>query len=193
MEEINSNAVTQQGQVGTDGFSDAMQATGAGQPEQAEEQGKERMYTQAEFQSELDRRIQQGIHTAREKWAAELEVKVKEARDEGEKLAAMTEKERQEAEREKERQEFAEEREQYRRERLEFQTAKVLAEKELPVAFAAMLSQKDAETTKSNIEVFAKAWSEALQNAVEIRMRGNTPTAAPDKSEDAFLNGFQRK
>ena len=34
---------------------------------------------------------------------------------------------------------------------------------------------KDAEETKTNIETFKTAWGEALQNAVNERMKGTTP------------------
>lgn len=155
---------------------------------------QEKTYTQAEFEAELDRRIQQGINTAREKWAEELATKVKDARSEGERLAAMTAQERAAEEQKQQKEKFDQERQQYQRDKLEFETTKLLASMDLPVSFAGILSQKDAETTKANVDSFSKAWSDAIQKAVDTRLKGAAPAvAAPAQEVDAFLQGFGGK
>jgi hypothetical protein len=130
-------------------------------------------YTEAEFISEVDRRVSQ----AQAKWAAELDKKLNTARSEGEKLAKMSADERAKAEFETDKKEFESERAKYEAERLEFEAVKQLSENKLPVSFAKMCVGKDAEETKTNIEAFKTAWGEALQSAVNDRMRGTTPKA----------------
>ncbi len=131
----------------------------------------ERTYTEAEFISEVDRRVSQ----AQAKWSAELDKRLDLARSEGEKLAKMNANERAKAQFETDKQNFETERARYEAERLEFEAVKQLSEGKLPISFAKMCVGKDAEETKTNIETFKTAWGEALQNAVNERMKGTTP------------------
>lgn len=132
-----------------------------------------RTYTEAEFISEVDRRVSQ----AQAKWAAELDDKLNSARSEGEKLAKMNADERAKAKFETDKKKFESERAKYEAERLEFEAVKQLSENKLPVSFAKMCVGENAEETKANIEGFKTAWNDALQNAVNDRMRGTTPKA----------------
>lgn len=132
-----------------------------------------RTYTEAEFISEVDRRVSQ----AQAKWAAELDDKLNSARSEGEKLAKMNADERAKAKFETDKKKFESERAKYEAERLEFEAVKQLSENKLPVSFAKMCVGENAEETKANIEAFKTAWNDALQNAVNDRMRGTTPKA----------------
>lgn len=131
----------------------------------------ERTYTEAEFISEVDRRVSQ----AQAKWSAELDKRLDLARSEGEKLAKMNANERAKAQFETDKQNFETERARYEAERFEFEAVKQLSEGKLPISFAKMCVGKDAEETKTNIETFKTAWGEALQNAVNERMKGTTP------------------
>ncbi len=130
-------------------------------------------YTEAEFISEVDRRVSQ----AQAKWAAELDEKLSSARSEGEKLAKMNADERAKAKFETDKKKFESERAKYEAERLEFEAVKQLSENKLPVSFAKMCVGENAEETKANIEAFKTAWNDALQSAVNDRMRGTTPKA----------------
>lgn len=132
-----------------------------------------RTYTEAEFISEVDRRVSQ----AQAKWAAELDEKLNSARSEGEKLAKMNADERAKAKFETDKKKFESERAKYEAERLEFEAVKQLSENKLPVSFAKMCVGENAEETKANIEEFKTAWNDALQSAVNDRMRGTTPKA----------------
>ena len=131
----------------------------------------ERTYTEAEFISEVDRRVSQ----AQAKWSAELDKRLDLARSEGERLAKMNANERAKAQFETDKQNFETERARYEAERLEFEAVKQLSEGKLPISFAKMCVGKDAEETKTNIETFKTAWGEALQTAVNERMKGTTP------------------
>ncbi|MBD9009628.1 MAG: DUF4355 domain-containing protein, partial [Clostridiales bacterium] len=88
----------------------------------------ERTYTEAEFISEVDRRVSQ----AQAKWSAELDKRLDLARSEGEKLAKMNANERAKAQFETDKQNFETERARYEAERLEFEAVKQLSEGKLP-------------------------------------------------------------
>lgn len=161
----------------TNGGQDGANATdtnnGSGQNNTNTQTGgqTERTYTEAEFISEVDRRVSQ----AQAKWSAELDKKLNSARSEGERLAKMNADERAKAQFQTDKQNFETERAKYEADRLEFEAVKQLSEGKLPVSFAKMCVGKDAEETKTNIEAFKAAWGEALQNAVNERMKGTTP------------------
>ena len=106
-----------------------------------------------------------------------MDDKLNSARSEGEKLAKMNADERAKAKFETDKKKFESERAKYEAERLEFEAVKQLSENKLPVSFAKMCVGNNAEETKANIEGFKTAWNDALQNAVNDRMRGTTPKA----------------
>lgn len=198
--ETKGNAVTVGAQV--DGVSNATaNVNGSGQglatnnqqnnSNTSKQSTQERTYTQDEFEAELDRRTQQGINTAREKWARELATKVENARSEGERLATMTAQERAAEEQKQAMEKFNKEREKYERDKLEFETTKLLAENDLPVSFAAILAKDNAETTKANVDAFSKAWSDAIQKAVDVRLKGSAPTTSSGSESDVFFKNIR--
>lgn len=146
----------------------------------------ERTYTAAELEAEVDRRVNQ----AQLKWAAGLDEKLSAAKTEGEKLAKMTADQRAKAEFEQQRTNFENERAQYQLERLEFEAAKQLGEQNLPISFAKMCVGKDAEQTKANIDTFKKEWSNALQAAVNDRMKGTPPKTGGSTGTNADAAAF---
>lgn len=146
----------------------------------------EKTYSEAELSAEVDRRVQQ----AQKKWQADLEGRLKSERDEGARLAKLSADERAKEEQKKAQEAFEKERSQYKRERLEFETTKQLAELKLPVSFASLLAGADAEATKANIENFQKEWNAALQNEIESKLKGNAPKSGAVSETDAFLTGF---
>lgn len=146
----------------------------------------ERTYTAAELEAEVDRRVNQ----AQLKWAAGLDEKLSAAKTEGEKLAKMTADQRAKAEFEQQRTNFENERAQYQLERLEFEAAKQLGEQNLPISFAKMCVGKDAEQTKANIDTFKTEWSNALQAAVNDRMKGTPPKTGGSTGINADAAAF---
>ena len=166
-----------EGNNATVGGSNGAQATEpnnqSGQNTEQTGKGTEKTYTETELVSEVDRRVRQ----AQIKWAEELDEKLNSARSEGEKLAKMNAEERAKAEFEAEKKAFESDRAEYETERLEFEAVRQLSENKLPISFAKMCVGQDAEETKANIEAFKIAWSEAIQDAVNDRMKGTTPKA----------------
>lgn len=97
----------------------------------------------------------------------------KSARSEAERLAKLSEADR-EAE---EKKAFQTEREQFKREQLETETTKQLALKGLPTDFAKQLTGKDATETLANIAAFEKTYLAALEKGVNDRLKGSSPKA----------------
>lgn len=171
--------------TGTQDVSNQAQQTSGNEQTQQEE----RTYSVAELTAEVDRRVQQ----AQQKWQAELESRLKSERDEGARLAKLSAEERAKEEQKKAQEKFEEERQQYQRDKLEFETTKQLAERNLPVTFAKLLAGSDADSTKENIENFQKEWASALQREIDNKIKGSAPKAGTETEIDAFLSGFTSK
>lgn len=152
-------------------------------------QQEEKTFTAAELTAEVDRRVQQ----AQQKWQAELETRLKNERDEGARLAKLSAEERAKEEQKKAQEVFEKERQQYQRDKLEFETTKELAQRNLPISFAKLLAGDDADSTKANIESFQKEWAAALQKEIDNKIKGSAPKAGTETEIDAFLSGFTSK
>ena len=130
-----------------------------------------KMFTQEEVNKMMEKRI------ARER--KDIEAKIEAERTESAKLAKMTEAERQKALFDKQVKEFENMKAAFEKEKLLNETSKELAQNNLPVEFADYLLAKDAESTFNNINIFKEKWNTALENAVNERLKGKTPAAAP--------------
>ena len=152
-------------------------------------------YTEAEFQSEVDRRVNQALETARGKWKNEYDEKLKEQKTEAERLAKLSAEERTKEEFNKRVKEFEDKEAKYNAERLEFECTKLLAADGLPTDFAPMLTGADAQATKKHIAAFKSAYSKAVAAAVTQKLKGQTPrTPGSEKqTEDPFVLGFKKK
>lgn len=135
----------------------------------------QKTFTQEEVNKMMEKRL------ARER--KDLEAKIEAERTESAKLAKMTEAERQKALFDKQVKDFENMKSAFEKEKLLNETSKELAQNNLPVEFADYLLSKDAESTFNNINVFKEKWNSALENAVNERMKGKTPTAAPAGSK----------
>lgn len=139
-------------------------------------------YTQEELdkllQAETDRKVSKALDTAKSKWQQEYQDKLEQEKSEAAKLAKMSEEERYKAELQKEREQFEKERAEFRKSQLEAETVKQLSNESLPVEFASYLLAEDAATIKSNIDQFKTKWTEAIEKAVNERLKGNTPQAS---------------
>lgn len=131
----------------------------------------EKTFTQEEVNKIIEKRL------AREK--KDLAAQIEREREESAKLAEMSESERQKVIFEKQKQEFEEMKAAFEKEKLLNETSKHLAQNNLPVEFAEYLMTKDAESTFNNINTFKEKWNVALENALNERMKGKSPIAAP--------------
>lgn len=136
-------------------------------------------------QAEFDRRVQKAIDTAltnaREKWQALTDDKLSEA----DKLAKMNKEEKAEYLRQKQEKELKDREAAITRRELMAEAKNTLAEKKLPVGLAEVLNYVDADSCSKSIEAVEKAFQEAVQAAVEEKLKGGTPPKkAPSGGEE---------
>ena len=139
-------------------------------------------YTQEELdkllQAETDRKTTKALETAKEKWKAEYESQLEQEKSEAEKLAKMTEEEKWKAKLEQEKSEFEKQRQSFLKEKMELETVKQLSNQGLPVTFASYVMADEAEMVQANIKAFKDEWETAIEQAVNERLKGNTPKSS---------------
>lgn len=140
----------------------------------APEQTTEKLFTQEEMNKIIEKRL------ARDR--KDLEARIKAEVSEAEKLAKMSEAEKQKALFEKQVREFEETKKAFERERTLNEISKQLADANLPIEFSEYLLTDNTETAYENIAVFKDKWNAALEKALDERMKGKTPISAPQKS-----------
>ena len=134
-----------------------------------------------DYQAEFDRRIQKALGTAKEKWTALMDDKLSEA----DKLAKMNKEERAEYLRQKQERELTDREAAITRRELMAEAKNTLAEKKLPVGLAEVLNYTDAEACNKSMAAVDKAFQEAVQAAVEEKLKGGTPPKkAPSGGDD---------
>lgn len=126
-------------------------------------------------QAEFDRRVQKAVTTAvknaQEKWKTITDDKLSEA----EKLAKMTKEEKAQYMQQKKEKELSDREAAITRKELMAEAKNTLAEKKLPVGLAEVLSYADADSCSRSIAAVEKAFQEAVQAAVEERLKGKEP------------------
>ena len=135
-----------------------------------------------EYQAEFDRRTQKALNTQKDK----LEVLFSEKTTEAEKLAKMNEKEKSQYLQQKHERELADREADITRRELMAQAKVTLAEKELPVGLADVLAYTDADSCSKSIASMEKAFQEAVQKAVDEKLKGGKP---PKKAPEPDGNG----
>lgn len=134
-----------------------------------------------EYQAEFDRRTQKALNTQKDK----LEVLYSEKATEAEKLARMTKEEKALYLAQKHEKELAEREAGITRRELMAEAKNTLAEKKLPVGLAEVLNYTDADSCNKSIAAVEKAFQEAVQAAVEEKLKGGKPPKkAPETGGD---------
>jgi len=138
-------------------------------------------YLKAGGQSEFDRRVQKAVNTAvtkaQEKWTALQDEKLSEA----EKLAKMTQAERADYMAKKREKDLADREAAITRRELQAEAKNTLTGKGLPLELADVLVYTDADACSASIEAVEKAFSAAVQAAVNERLKGgDAPKKAPE-------------
>lgn len=153
-----------------------------GAQHQEETTAPEKTFTQAELDSIIEKRLGK----ERAKW----EKKAKEEADEAARLAQMSEAEKQQALFDKRVKEFEEKEAAFnaaqvalQRDKMLNETNKQLVSRGLPLDFADKLMADTAEDTLANIDAFEKQWQAAINNAVDSKIKGSTPTTPLHKNE----------
>lgn len=135
------------------------------------------------IESESDRKLQKALEKQKKEMRAELEKEVKEREEEAARLAKLSQKEREEAEFKK-RQDALDKREQeLAKKELKAQAISELHEKKLPTSFVDFLLDEDGEKTFENINNFKSAFDEAIEQAVNERLKGDPPKVGTTKGK----------
>lgn len=135
------------------------------------------------YQAEFDRRVQKALGTAKEKWSALMDDKLSEA----EKLSKMNKEEKAEYMRQKQERELLDRESAITRRELMAEAKNTLAEKKLPTGLAEVLNYTDADSCNKSITAVEKAFQEAVQSAVEEKLKGGKPPKKATSQEDADL------
>ena len=147
-------------------------------------------YTQAQLDSEADRRAAKALETAKAKWEAEQAKALEDAKSEGARLAKMTEDEKSK-EIEKQRQAELDKREAELNQReLSTSTKSLLVDKGLPTDFTdSLVSLGDADKIKTAVESIQKTIQETVNKQVEAKLQTDPPkngSSALDGTDDPF-------
>lgn len=138
-------------------------------------------------QEEFDRRVREAVsgavEAAQEKWRILTDDKVSEA----EKLAKMTDGEKAQYLQQKREKELTDREAAVTRKELMAEAKNKLAEKKLPPGLAETLNYTDAESCDKSMEAVEKAFREAVEAAVNERLKGDRPPGAPPDGDDASL------
>ena len=147
-------------------------------------------YTQAQLDSEADKRVSKALETAKAKWEAEQAKALEDAKSEGARLAKMTEDEKSK-EIEKQRQAELDKREAELNQReLSASTKSLLVDKGLPTDFAnSLVALGDADKINKAVENIQKTIQETVNKQVESKLQTDPPkngASALDGAEDPF-------
>lgn len=137
-------------------------------------------------QDDVNRIIQDRLAKERQKWEKEFQTKLDEAKTEAEKLAKMNAEQKAEYERQKREQELAKREAEITRRELRATALETLAEKGLPKQLADILDYTDAESTNKSIESVEKVFREAVEVAVNERLKGGAPKGSTGGGNSAI-------
>lgn len=134
-------------------------------------------YTQEELdkllQQETDKRVTGALKTAQEKWEADYKAKLEAEKKEADRLAKLSAAEKQKELLEKQQSELSKKEQEITLREMKLESVKILSEKGLPISFVDLLTTGDADTTKSNIDTFEKAFKDSLEVAVNERLKSS--------------------
>lgn len=146
-----------------------------------------------DYQAEFDRRVSKGIKTAIENERSRIDEIVDERLSEADRLAKMTEIEKQKYEQEKQAKEIAKREADITRRELQAEAKNTLAEKKLPQALADILNYADAEACKSSIATVEEAFNNAVKSGVEERLKGGKPPQDATHNDDKGMDELEKQ
>ena len=118
---------------------------------------------------------------------AQWQKKTEEAKAEAERKAKLTEAEKLA----EERKEFEAMKKQFEYEQRVNSTSKVLASNNLPIEFADFLIAENDEATAQRVDLFKNAFNDALEKAINERLRGKTPKISTTKARTFTINDIK--
>lgn len=149
---------------------------------------------QALLQSESDKRVTNALKKYQEKMTAEFNTKLETEKTEAARLAKLTADQREKEVFDKQKAEFEKQQSAFNRERLLNATMVDMEKETLPVTFAEYLMADTAEQVAANIQTFKASWQEAIQKAVDERLKGTTPKAGTkaETSNTSFFDSINK-
>lgn len=135
-------------------------------------------------QAEFDRRVQKAVNTAvtkaQQKWQALADENLSEA----EKLAKMTKEEKAQYLQQKKEKELINREAEITRKELMAEAKNTLVEKKLPAGLADVLNYADADSCSKSISAVEKAFQEAVETAVQDRLKGGKPPKKATETDE---------
>ena len=131
------------------------------------------------MQAEFDRRVSKALETQKGKMTATIQQQINDAVTEAQRLAKMTQAEREEHDRQKQAEELAKREAAITRRELTATAKDTLASKGLPLSLAEIVDYTSADTANASLKSIETAFQAAVQTAVEDRLKGGK---APDKA-----------
>lgn len=148
---------------------------------------------QSRLQTESDKRVSEALKTAKGKWEKEYEQKIQFERKEAERLAKLSEDERSKELDNKYKNELSKRENDLLKKEMKLEAVNILSNKKLPVSFADMVIGENADDTHERITSFEKAFKEAVEGEVNIRLRGSKPQTGTQQAQKGFdMNAFIR-
>jgi len=149
-------------------------------------------------QSEADRRVREAEKTFEKKYEKELREKIQQEREDAERLAKLTQTEREKELFERNKLLLDEKEKTLRQREMKLAAIDVLTEEELPVSFADQLLGESVDDTHDRIQKFKRAWHDAIDAEVNKRLKGRIPESGGSKTDKTDMNqiirqGFRRK
>lgn len=138
------------------------------------------------YQSEFDKRITKAVNTALENERNRQQIITDDLKDEVLRVSKMTDAEKEAYFKAKTEKEAAKKEAELTRRELTLDARAQLQEKGLPNSFVDLLNYSDADACKKSIDVLQTAFAEAVQAAVNERLKGTTPP------KDASTEGDKR-
>jgi len=132
------------------------------------------------YQSEFDKRVAKALETQKTKLSADVQTQIENAKTEAEKLAKMNAEQRAQYEKEKQDAALAEREKSITKRELTATAKETLVEKGLPTSLASVLDYTDAEKCSASIEAVETAFKEAVEKAVEDKLKGGKPPKKGD-------------
>lgn len=131
----------------------------------------EELLKNKDYQSEFDRRVTKALETAKANWEKEEQVKQTEAK----RLAAMNEEQKAEHKRAQAEKQLAEREAAVTKRELTATAKEQLIEKGFPPELSGVLDYSNAEKCKQSIETVSSVFSQAVEKAVNERLKSPPP------------------
>lgn len=144
------------------------------------------------YQAEFDKRMAKAQETALTKARAEWDAQAKAEQEEAARLAKMNAEEKAKHEREKHEKAIAEREAAVTKRELMVNAADKLAEYKLPRSLINCVNLSNSDECEKSIEGIREAFTEAVSEAVNDRLRGSAPPQAGSDGagKDPFLEGL---